>query len=123
MSVTPDDFLDSAASLAVRGCNEMVQRNVISRAYYAAYHRSCAFIKPLPEYNGKGMHRGYINYLLCGDKSSVERQIGGRLKALYARRLIADYQLNTDLNKNDYDIQIQTATDLFRIVLRAESML
>ncbi|MEO6423445.1 MAG: hypothetical protein ABIR84_12410 [Candidatus Nitrotoga sp.] len=116
MSVTPKEFLDSATKLAIPGCDEMTQRNVISRSYYAAYHRSCEIINPNAHNDRGGMHKNYFFQLNCGAPGSIERKIGGRLKALYARRIDADYKLDQNLKNDAYILQMQTANDLFKIL-------
>lgn len=113
MSVTPSDFLKSAANMNTVGCDEMAKRNVISRLYYAAYHRSCEFIKPA--YCQSSMHRSYIDQLNKG--GHLERQISGSLKRMHARRIIADYRLNEDLKKDSVTLQSLAANELFTKLL------
>lgn len=120
MSVTPKDFLDSATTLAGSGCDEMMKRNVLSRAYYAAYHRSCEFIKPEDTDENVGVHKRYVNQLMRGDSGSIERKIGGRIRSMYSRRRTAGYQLNSNIEKDAAALQLAIARELFSIIEAAE---
>lgn len=110
MSVTPKDFLDSASSLVAQGIiDEITQRNVVSRAYYAAFHRSCEFVEPA--YSSSSLHKSYINQLNRG--GLLERQISGILKRMHGRRVTADYHLDENLKKDAVALQILAANELF----------
>lgn len=117
MSVTPDDFLNNASGMEKPDSDEMTRRNVISRAYYAAYHRACEFIKPEPRMFGDvGMHKQYIAQLNQGKSGSIERKISGKIKSMYERRLIADYHIRENVQNLDASIQISAAKELFSII-------
>ncbi len=116
MSVTPKDFLDSADILSKSGNDEMTQRNVLSRAYYAAYHRSCEFIKPEDSDENVGVHKRYINQLMRGENGSKERKIGGRIKSMYLRRRSADYLLKDTIKNDATGLQVGTAKELFLLI-------
>lgn len=113
MSVTPKEFLDSAIELSKSGQDEMTQRNVVSRAYYAVYHQSCALIKPENSDENVGIHRRYINQLMKGDNGSTERRLGSKIKSMYSRRVIADYCITENIDRLAVAIQINAAKDLF----------
>lgn len=115
MSVTPSDFLDSAQKLAAAGNDEMSQRNAISRAYYAAYHRSCASLPPEKTGGNTGMHRSYINQLMAADPGTIERNAGVKLNSIYSRRIRADYRLHENLSVGAVAMQISAATELFQL--------
>ncbi len=121
MSVTPTDFLESAIGLSSLGQDEMNQRNVLSRAYYAAYHRSCEFIQPEESAENVGMHKRYINQLMKGDNGSIERKVGGKIKSMYSRRHIADYRLEDNISHDAVAIQLNAAKELFTIIERAKN--
>ncbi|CAE6723461.1 hypothetical protein [Candidatus Nitrotoga fabula] len=117
MSVTPDDLLKHALELASHHSDEITQRNVISRAYYAAYHRACEFIKPERQMLGDaGMHKQYITQLNQGKSCSIERKIGGKIKTMHVRRITADYRIREDVPNSNVAIQISAAKELFSII-------
>lgn len=119
MSVTPSDFLNSAVALSNSGDkDEMTQRNILSRAYYAAYHRAHELIPFENTARDKdvGMHRSYFDQLLRKKKGSVERIIGEKLKSMYSRRILADYRLGEDV-RNDYvPVQLYASNALFKLL-------
>jgi len=121
MSVTPRDFLDSAIGLAGTGCDEMTQRNAISRAYYSAYHCSCEFIEPEDSDEKVGVHKRYITQLMRGENGSIERKIGGKIKSMYVRRRVADYFLKDDIKNDATALQLYAARELFTIIESAKN--
>lgn len=126
MSVTPEDFLGSAISLAACGLDEIHQRNGISRAYYASYHKACSVIAP----DGKtryraardgslrsiGMHTNYLEQLNEASNGAIERQVGAKLGALYSGRITADYKLNDTVSPKTYAMQIARSQDIFNLI-------
>ncbi|HEY6019992.1 MAG TPA: hypothetical protein VIY48_08855 [Candidatus Paceibacterota bacterium] len=120
MSVKPIDFLNSATSLASSGNDEMTQRNVISRAYYAAYHRACELIEPENSDENIGVHARYIKQLMMGNNGSIERKIGGKIKSMYSRRKIADYFIRDELKSDASALQLNAAKDLFSVIAGEE---
>lgn len=117
MSVTPDDFLNHASELINPESDEITHRNVISRAYYAAYHRACVFIQPEWQmFADGGMHKRYIEQLNKGGTNSIERKIGGKIKSMYGRRISADYRLMDNVQYSNAVIQINAAKELFSII-------
>lgn len=118
MSVTPSDFLDSARVIASSGKDEMSQRNAVSRAYYAAYHRSCEIIPPIKREadNKVGMHRGYIDQLMEAEPSTKERTAAVKLSTMHSRRIKADYRLNEFFRQDSVAIQLSAATELFDLL-------
>jgi uncharacterized protein (UPF0332 family) len=117
MSVTPDDFLESARSLAAEN-DEMARRNALSRAYYAAFHRIVATIRPVEndDTSKSGMHRRFINQLMSCDSGTSERLLGVKLQTLYSRRITADYRLGDDILPAKVAQQISCAREIFNIV-------
>jgi len=115
MSVTPADFLNVAEHIESTGTDESCFRSVISRAYYAAYHRSVE-VFPATKYNGGGMHKEYISSLLNNPLGSLPRKIGVTLKFLYDKRLLADYDLQLDIKLTDAKMQIASGKQLFKLL-------
>lgn len=126
MSVTPDDFLQSALAFAASGLSEINQRNGISRAYYASYHQACTVIAPdrMARYKVTqdgtkrtvGMHTGYIEQLKEFLPGTVERQVGVKLGAIYSGRITADYKLEEIVSPKSYSMQIARTQDLFQLL-------
>jgi uncharacterized protein (UPF0332 family) len=116
MSVTPSDFLKSAEILAASGMDEICQRNAISRAYYAAYHRSCESIPPDGKSRGKGTHSSYIDQLNEADAGTLMRKVGVRLGAIYSGRITSDYRLEHEVRPKDYAMQICRTKELFSLL-------
>ncbi len=124
MSVSPSDFLASADSLAASGDkSEMTKRNVLSRAYYAAFHRAQEFAPAERNTGGGelGMHRRYFDQLLQNKKGSIERKIGEKLKSMYSRRLLADYHLHEDIAIDDVPVQLYSSRALFQLLDKSSS--
>lgn len=118
MSVSPSDFLTSADSLAASADkNEMTLRNVLSRAYYAAFHRAQEFAPSQQAHNdGIGMHRSYIEQLMQNKSGSIERKLAEKLKSMYSRRIKADYQLDKNIAHDDVPVQLYSAKALFKLL-------
>ena len=116
MSISARDFLTSAESLAVFGLDEINQRNAISRAYYAAYHRAKNEFAPDGKVRGVGMHRGYIQQLKEADRGTLERKIGVSLGVIYSSRIISDYQLDKNVTSSDFSQTISRAKILFELL-------
>ncbi len=116
MSVNPSDFIESARTLsAVR--DEMSQRNSLSRAYYAAYHRTREVFEPeIGRNDGMGMHRSYLDQLQCHNTDSTERIVGYKLAQLYQRRIVADYRLGDSLRQDAVARQLDTAAQIFNLL-------
>lgn len=118
MSVKPSDFLANAEAMALNcGKDELMQRNILSRSYYAAYHRS---IESVPfntdSFRDSGMHRDYFEQLMQNNPGSLERKIGEKLKSMYGRRILADYKLNQDIKTDAVAVQLYSARALFDLL-------
>jgi uncharacterized protein (UPF0332 family) len=122
MSVTPENFLESARTLSTQR-DEISYRNCISRAYYGSYHKATTITAvPRPALDDErkvGMHKRYIDYLLQFERNSTERKIGLKLQILFNRRIIADYQLELEVFQHDVLVQLNTAADVFNLATPA----
>lgn len=119
MSVTPFELLKYAATLAESSKqDELTKRNILSRVYYAAYHRACEFSPLIKTGISKniGMHRSYIEQLLKNDRGTIERKIGEKLKSMYSRRISADYILTKNIGHDDVPVQLYSAKELFKLL-------
>lgn len=116
MSVTPQEFLDSALELATAGTNEICQRNAISRLYYAAFHRAQEFIKPDGVDRGFGSHRNYFDQLNEADGGSTARRLGMHLKVVYSGRIKSDYKLDEDVQPRDFSMHRQRVETIFSLL-------
>lgn len=103
MSVTPEDLL-SWANIA-NASTEPDRRAIISRAYYAAYHRCSEWHSTRLRYQSTfqaqnaGEHEVLIQKLLhpslgnSNGQSRLSRDLGQRLQTLKPLRVLADYRL------------------------------
>ena len=113
MSITAQDFLQSAEMLAAFDTGEVHQRNALSRVYYAAYHRSCEYIKPDNKDRGVGSHRGYIEQLLESPSGSLARRIGVSLGVVFSGRIRADYKLTETVTPREFSMSLARVKDIF----------
>lgn len=124
MSVSPNDLLKLAKELLSRAQTEIELRNVISRAYYAAYHTARNFHDVLPKPgklppNKTGIHEE-LAHRLCwptlaesDPRYERSRQIGRQLRWLHSERVQADYFL-------DLLIERDAAME---VIIRAEQLI
>jgi hypothetical protein len=82
-------------------CKEALLRSVVSRAYYAAYHRACSYLEEIDQYpsdqgphgDRRGLHNRVIDVFLTSTKKPEWKKIGKKLRKLKAIRQEADYHL------------------------------
>jgi uncharacterized protein (UPF0332 family) len=115
MSITSQDFLRSAEIIAAIDASEVHQRNAISRAYYAAYHRACDVIKPDNKDRGVGSHRSYIEQLLESEPGTLARRAGVNLEAVYCGRIKADYKLEKTVSPHEFSTLLNRTKGLFTL--------
>lgn len=106
MSVTAEDLLDWAKSIPIQ--DEVDLRAIVSRAYYAAYHR-CKDWHGALHYHGScsmahaGEHEKLIQQLknpsmgIPAPRQKLSRDLGKKLEALKALRVLADYRLGRQM--------------------------
>ncbi|MFA5595947.1 MAG: hypothetical protein WDA26_00090 [Pusillimonas sp.] len=123
MSISEHDLIDLARALFEHAEEEVDHRSAISRAYYAAYHRSKDFHGRLP-YPGKGLKGGnagvhetliyQLNNPTVGDKnlSLHSCAVGQKLQTLKKRRHEADYLLGRTVGPRAAELAIIEAEDL-----------
>lgn len=122
MSIKPADLLISAKSADNLG-GEIVIRNVMSRSYYAAYHRAHEIYPPNKEFMsrvGGGVHTSYIDQLMQSAPGTTTRAVAVRLKTMKENRTVADYKLERDIKAAEGAMQIRRAEEVFEL-LSAES--
>ncbi|MFA6062890.1 MAG: hypothetical protein WC736_09845 [Gallionella sp.] len=119
MPVNHDDFLNSASEIALNCTGEMAQRNALSRAYYATYHKLVKIIIPDGKVrtgiNGKalGTHKNYLEQLCETPKGCVTRKIGVKMSSLYQSRINADYKPSIIVSASNFAVNIGVARDVF----------
>lgn len=123
MSITPQEFLNSAVVLASIDTSEVHQRNAISRLYYAAYHRSCEFIKPDGKDRGFGSHRSYIEQLLESAPGSLARRVGVSLEVVYIGRVRSDYRLTDTVLPREFSTFLNRTRELFTLFNTSQQQL
>jgi uncharacterized protein (UPF0332 family) len=78
---------------------EAILRSAISRAYYAAFHAACDYLKQVREYpteqeiktSRKGTHQVIIDRFIANPTNPERDEIGQRLNLLKSDRHRADY--------------------------------
>ena len=89
MSVTPTEILEAAKGFA-NGNSEVDWRNAVSRAYYAAYHRSMLIVEGLGfAIEGGGVHRMLVDTLTENRNPNI-KAVGYMLEECRRYRVRAD---------------------------------
>jgi uncharacterized protein (UPF0332 family) len=124
MSITASDIVTHAKALQANG-SEAEQRNVMSRAYYAAYHDCNAWHRALPTPGSVGtaaaggVHSQLIavlsNPMVKGRDATRSKMRGYRLKALKMIRTKADYQLEESIETSEAPQSIEDAEAILGI--------
>lgn len=123
MPTSAKDFKRLAETYAVEALTEPRRRSVISRAYYAAYHRCLRWERLLPvrssvQANG-GTHKQLIDRLnhpdlRCGpDLVQRSKDIAELLDQGLKRRRRADYQLDDAVDVDTMDHQLEATRQIF----------
>ena len=95
MSVTPTEILEAAKGFA-KGNSEVDWRNAVSRAYYAAYHRSMLIVEGLGvAIEGGGVHRMLVDTLTENRNSNI-KAVGYMLEECRRYRVRADYRIGEE---------------------------
>lgn len=105
MAVQAEEFLSVAKTFHANNPSEIEVRCVISRSYYAMYHKALSVLDKTPrEYNSKGCHASLIKYLkddVVFDEPDKDartlRRISYILEQERANRVRADYHLGETL--------------------------
>jgi len=114
MSFDWDDFMKLAGLLAPGAATtifvdsshgEACQRTAVSRAYYAAFHKTCEFLRQHPGYKNKipqgpNAHTKVPELMRTSQKREWQK-VGNKLRIL-----------REDRNKVDYDADISQLTSL-----------
>jgi len=113
MPVNENDFLDFAKSLSNEF--EINRRNIVSRAYYSAYHASIITYKPNQNIDG-GSHKKLIDSLISSPDRK-DKAIGYILDQLKNLRVVSDYFLDEKVSVNDSDLAIRQTEALHKKLL------
>ena len=125
MSVTPNAILQFASELQRVSTTEIQFRNVVGRAYYAAYHALREFHAALPS-QGKappgalGMHRELIYRLEnptiapVGERYERSQRLAIKLNGFHKLRIKADYQVDKTMVQIEARDAVIKATEIFR---------
>lgn len=126
MPVNPEDFLNESQNLLTDATSEIQYRIVISRSYYAMYHKVLSILDQAPRnYPRMGDHASLIEYLKTDaemDESLPFIKLKGLSYMLRQERLKrndADYDLEDTISKSDADESIATAV---RCVARCDEL-
>ena len=112
MSVSPTDLLSLSKSLLARATTEADLRNVIGRAYYAAYHAGRTFHDSLSSPGNMppratGSHQELAHRLchptipVSDPLFSISRQLGRELMWLHNIRVKADYAITASISRDE----------------------
>ncbi|MFM4993845.1 hypothetical protein ACEUCK_18185 [Aeromonas veronii] len=117
MSVFSKDFL-SFATDSVQRADEIGYRNAIARSYYAMFHEVRELVVSLPNYSSHA-HDGLIQYLRNPNKDEpydkmALRGLAAMLQQQKGKRVVADYDLSSDVNSSDALESIKTAERFFQ---------
>ncbi len=117
MSVLSKDFLNFATD-SVQRADEIGYRNAVARSYYAMFHEVRALVVSLPNYSAHA-HDGLIQYLKNPDKDEpydrmALRGLAAMLQQQKGKRVVADYDLGSDVNSNDALESVRAAERLFQ---------
>lgn len=130
MSVTPTELLQLARSLDQTAAAEVDFRNVIGRAYYAAYHEALAFHATLPTPGqdppqSVGIHAALQYRLLhpsihnSDPRHDQSKRLSLKLKPFHRSRASADYRLDITISQTDARDALIKAAEIFRILGRS----
>jgi uncharacterized protein (UPF0332 family) len=97
MAINEKDFLTFAKSLPDN--TEINCRNIISRAYYSAYHACCSVYTPNFDVDG-GVHQKLISSL-TKSPSKQDKINGYILNQLKFLRVQSDYYMDKNITKSD----------------------
>jgi len=112
MTVSPSDLLSLAKDLNARATKEVEFRNVVGRAYYAAYHKARAFHDTLPvagrtPSKPTGVHEELAFRLSWPKVPETDprfiqsRDLGKALRWLHSKRVKADYFLDDPVSPDE----------------------
>ena len=111
MSVTAIDLLNLARELHQGASAEVAHRNVVGRAYYAAFHAATAFHEALPSAGAapqvaSGVHSDLFYRLEHPTVDATDelyrrsRLIGLKLRGFHTIRIKADYRLALEVGRD-----------------------
>jgi hypothetical protein len=118
--MSPDEFIDYAARLAVQPTAIPPQvRSITSRAYYGAYHLAARFIAKLTG-AARGKHDAHV--WLTASRFSDAFEAGRLLAILNNNRVRADYRLDDPRAEHlaYARTNVERARDVQRLLLRCE---
>ena len=114
MAVTPEALL-RAAEVIRDGDDELAWRNAASRAYYAAYHRCLGVVGNMDgQAGGGGVHRLLIDVLTAPRRPNAMRGLGVMLDNCRKYRVAADYDIDTDFDRESAQTTLSMCRDILR---------
>lgn len=132
MTVTAEDFMKFAVDL-INGEDlpEIAIRGSMSRAYYAAFHACEPTSTELPDVPSiGGAHErliskftGFTGAPADTDRRNMLKRIGYMLNQCRGDRVIADYKLSRNLNKEQAEITISMANKVAKALIEYHDMM
>lgn len=122
MSVDSIALLHEAEEMQKLAGNEVQRRNAISRLYYAAFHAASSYADTQTEiplsHLGGGTHDklGYFfskKTVFPRDKWLIHISLGCILKKSFKKRCSADYDLDSDIGKEELSMQQEDVAKIF----------
>src|SRR5438132_1017125 len=124
MSITQNDLLLQARELLSAAASEVQFRNVVGRAYYAAYHEATRFHNSLPTagkppHEPSGVHAVLAHRLrnplipASDARFRNSQNIGRHLAWMHEKRIKADYRLLQTIGKSECEEVIRRAERVF----------
>jgi hypothetical protein len=110
------DLFEDVKSLVASEMEEARRRTILSRGYYTVYHgfleTPCGQQFSFDKEKRVGIHAQLLDYL---KQTSHDQQLQARavLKRMYARRILADYNLSSTITANELDAHLKDLDRLF----------
>ncbi|EMC2457160.1 hypothetical protein VB891_002286 [Vibrio cholerae] len=123
MSIEIRDFITAAEHCKAMD-NELGYRTCVSRVYYAMYHEALSFVgKDLPSFEGVGVHKKLVEYLLNPPPEMKNKQLrskhkrAARILGMWKnKRVCADYELDSAVQPGDADDSLEAYKQLLNIL-------
>lgn len=126
MPITNDCFLNwSSKRLSDSNLEEIDFRNILSRAYYSAYHSTLELAEkslsiPCSQLGGS-THKKLSELLIAYKNDDAEtqktvRRLGARISVLHSLRVRADYFLDETVQQTDAESIVKNVTEVLHVV-------
>jgi hypothetical protein len=122
--ISPLALLAEVKDLSQGAMSPARRRTVISRAYYATYHflHLSPVGKTFVRDSGIAIntHRQFITFLIRANDANT-KIAGRKLEGLYAKRILADYFMETQITNNMTTEAVDDALEIIEDIFAAET--